>query len=174
MVATRQLGPLGYTKSSVAKAAKAGRLHRLHRGVYVVGYRRLTWHGRCMAAVLASSPSVASHWSAGWLWGLLRTRPGTIHVTCSTSRRVRRRFVVHASDLADADRTVRDGIPVTSVARTILDLAADSHPKTVARFIERADDEKVFDLREMRGLLDRSKGHRGWSKVRAALDAYRP
>ncbi|HKZ14638.1 MAG TPA: hypothetical protein VJL81_12425, partial [Solirubrobacterales bacterium] len=158
----------------MAKAAKAGRLHRLHRGVYVVGYRRLSWHGRCMAAVLASSPSVASHWSAAWLWGLLQSRPGTVHVTSPKGRRAPRPFVVHRSDLAAADRTVRDSIPLTSLPRTILDLAADSRPKTVARFIERADDEKVFDLREMRGLLDRSKGHRGWSKVRAALDAYRP
>jgi predicted transcriptional regulator of viral defense system len=82
VVSTRQLEPLGYGRNSVAKAAKAGRLHRVHRGVYVVGYRRLSWHGRCMAAVLASSPSVASHFSAGWLWGLLQSRPGTVHVTC--------------------------------------------------------------------------------------------
>jgi len=67
---------------------------------------------------------------------------------------------------------VREGIPVTSVSRTILDLAVDSWPKTVARQIERADDLKVFDLREMRDLLDRTKGHRGWAKVHAALDLY--
>jgi hypothetical protein len=49
-----------------------------------------------------------------------------------------------------------------------------SWPKTVARQIERADDPKVFDLREMQDLLDRSAGHRGRANVRAALDAYRP
>jgi hypothetical protein len=69
---------------------------------------------------------------------------------------------------------VREGIPVTSLSRTILDLAVDSWPKTVARQIERADDLKVFDLREMHDLLNRTKGHRGQAKVRAALDAYRP
>jgi hypothetical protein len=174
VVATRQLDGLGYGRNSVAKAAATGRLHRVHRGVYVVGYRRLTWHGRCMAAVLASSPSVASHLSAGWLWGLLRTRPGTVHVTCPKGRRAERSFVVHRSELAAVDRTVRDGIPVTSLPRTILDLAVDSRPKTVGRFIELADELKVFDLREMRELLDRSNGHRGAGKVRAALDAYRP
>jgi hypothetical protein len=82
--------------------------------------------------------------------------------------------VTHTADLPPADRTRRDGIPVTSLARTILDLAVDSRPKTVARFIERADEAKLFDLREMRELLGRSKGHRGRSTVRAALDAYRP
>jgi predicted transcriptional regulator of viral defense system len=172
VVATRQLAALGYSKSSVAKAAKAGRLHRMHRGVYVVGYRRLTWHGRCMAAVLAAYPSVASHWSAAWLWGLLRSRPGTVHVTCPASRRIRREFVVHASDLPDADYTVTEGIPVTSLPRTILDVAVGAQSKTVARYIERADDSKAFDLGEMRELLDRSNGHQGAAKVSATLDAY--
>src|ERR1700679_1037990 len=78
VVATRQLGAFGYTKSSVAKAAKVGRLHRVHRGVYAVGHRELSWKGRCMAAVLASYPSVTSHFSAGWLWGLLQFQPGAV------------------------------------------------------------------------------------------------
>jgi very-short-patch-repair endonuclease len=127
-----------------------------------------------MAAVLASSPSVASHWSAAWLWNLLTRRPGTLHVTCPRSRRARRAFVMHTADRAAVDRAVRDGIPVTSLPRTILDLAVGSHPKTVARRIERADAAKAFDLGEMRDLLDRTAGHRGRVKVRAALAAYRP
>ena len=81
---------------------------------------------------------------------------------------------MHTADLAAVDRAVRDGIPVTSPARTILDLAVDSHPKAIARYIERADAAKAFDLGEMRDLLDRSVGHRGEPRVRAALDAYRP
>jgi AbiEi antitoxin C-terminal domain len=125
-----------------------------------------------MAAVLASSPSVASHLSAAWLWGIIRNRPGTIHVTCPSSRRARRRFVVHAAELPDADRTVRDGIPVTSLARTILDLAVDKRVRDVKRQIQLGDDLKVFDRRAMTALLDRSNGHRGAPKVRAALDIY--
>jgi hypothetical protein len=127
-----------------------------------------------MAAVLAAYPAVASHWSAAWLWGLLQSRPGTLHVTCPRTRHSKRPFVTHAADLPEVDRTVRDGIPVTSLSRTILDVAAGARVKTIARHIERADELKVFDLGEMRALLDRSKGHRGWAKVRATLDAYRP
>ena len=127
-----------------------------------------------MAAVLASYPSVASHLSAGWLWGILRSRPGTVHLTSRSPRPGKRPFVVHRADLAAVDRSIHDGISVTCVARTILDLAVDSWPKTVARYIELADDLKVFDLREMRELLDRSKGHRGVAKVRVALDSHRP
>jgi predicted transcriptional regulator of viral defense system len=172
VVATRQLAELGFGRNSVAKAAKEGRLHRVHRGVYVVGYRRLSWHGRCMAAVLAASPSVASHLSAAWLWGIVRNRPGTIHLTCPSARRSRRSFVVHEGDLSDADRTVRDGIPVTSLPRTILDLSAGRSVQEIRRQIQRAEDAKVFDLRQMRDLLGRSNGHHGETKVRIALETY--
>jgi very-short-patch-repair endonuclease len=125
-----------------------------------------------MAAVLASHPSVASHLSAGWLWGLLLSRPGTIHVTCRSPRPRKRPFLVHTADLAPADLARRDGIPVTSLARTILDLAVDSRERTVRRFIRQADDDRNFDLRAMEDLLDRTKGHRGVAKVRAALEIY--
>jgi hypothetical protein len=126
-----------------------------------------------MAAVLASTPSVASHHSAAWIWGLLRSRPGTLHVTCRSPRSGKRQFVVHRADLAPADRTIRDGIPVTSLARTILDMAVDRPGRTVGRYIQRADDAKLFDRRAMIELLDRTKGHRGGAKVRAALEIYR-
>ncbi len=172
MVATGQLDALGYTRSSVAKAGNAGRLHRVHRGVYVVGQRRITWEGRYMAAVLASYPSVASHLSAAWLWGLMQSRPGTVHITCRSPRPRKRPFVVHRADLMPADLARRDGIPVTSLARTILDLAVDSRERTVARFIRQADDDKNFDLRAMGELLDRTRGHKGRRKVIAALDIY--
>jgi very-short-patch-repair endonuclease len=80
--------------------------------------------------------------------------------------------VTHTADLPRADRAVREGIPLTSLSRTILDLAADSRPRTVGRFIQRADDAKLFDLRAMRELLGRTKGHRGHAKVLAAIDLY--
>jgi hypothetical protein len=125
-----------------------------------------------MAALLASYPSVASHLSAGWLWGLLRSRPGTIHVTSRSPRHGNRDFVEHRADLTRADLARRDGIPVTSLTRTVLDLAVDSRPRTVSRFIRRADEDKTFDLRAMEDLLERTKGHRGQAKVRAALEIY--
>ncbi|MGH2940107.1 MAG: AbiEi antitoxin N-terminal domain-containing protein [Solirubrobacterales bacterium] len=172
VVATRQLDALGYSKSSVAKAARVGRLHRVHRGVYVVGQRSLTWHGRCMAAVLASNPSVASHLSAAWLWGLMRSRPETVHITCRVGRRAERSFVVHRADLTRVDLARRDEIPVTSLSRTILDVAVTSRARTVRRHIQIAEDLQLFDLREMDHLLERTKGHRGQAKVRAALELH--
>ncbi len=172
MVATRQLEALGYGRNAVAKAAGVGRLHRVHRGVYVVGQRRLTWEGRVMAAILASYPSVASHLSAAWIWGLLGSRPDTVHITRRSPHPRRRPFIVHTADLARADLARREGIPVTSLSRTILDVAVTSRPGTVRRHLRIADDEKLFDLREMHDLLERTKGHKGQAKVRAALEPY--
>jgi very-short-patch-repair endonuclease len=81
---------------------------------------------------------------------------------------------VHVCDLAVEDRTFRDGIPVTSLSRTILDISVGARVGTVGRYIERADEAKVFDLRELRALLDRLRGHNGAPRVQAALDAYQP
>jgi very-short-patch-repair endonuclease len=79
---------------------------------------------------------------------------------------------VHRADLTRADLARRDGIPVTSLARTILDLAVNSRERTVRRYIRTADDDKTFDLRAMEDLLERTKGHRGQAQVRAALEIY--
>lgn len=172
VVATRQLKPLGYSRSSVSKAAAAGRLRRLHRGVYAVGHEDLRWEGRCMAAVLACAPAVASHFTAAWLWGLLRSRPGTFHLTAATARRQRRGFVLHCTQLDPADLTERDGIPATALARTYLDLAALA-PRRVERFLERGEELQLFDLREIDAAVRRAAGHPGRGPLRRALSIYR-
>jgi hypothetical protein len=125
-----------------------------------------------MAAVLASYPSVASHLSAAWLWGLLASRPETMHITRRSRQSGKRPFVVHRAELEQRDLARRDEIPVTSLSRTILDVAVTSRLRTVRRHIQLADDLKLFDLREMEDLLGRTKGHRGGAKVRAALALY--
>jgi very-short-patch-repair endonuclease len=173
VVSTRQLDGLGYSPSSAAKAAKAGRLRRVHRGVYAVGHEPLTWEGRCLAAVLAARPAVASHLSAAWLWGILRNRPGTIHVTAPASRRARRAFVVHCADLAARDRTTREAIPVTSLARTQLDLAAMLSMHRLESVLERSEERRHFDLVALEDVLDRAGHHPGVGKLRRALAIYR-
>jgi hypothetical protein len=183
VVSTRQLKALGYGRNSASKANGVGRLHRVHRGVYRVGYRRLTWEGRCMAAVLAAAPNparrghspvVASHYAAAWLWDLLRYRPETIHVTVPSQRRARRPFAVHVADLAARDRALREGIPVTSLPRTLLDLAAGLRPEQLASALQRGEERKLLDLRTLDEVLARTSHHPGASALRRALDIYRP
>ncbi|MBK5219391.1 MAG: hypothetical protein JJE35_06375 [Thermoleophilia bacterium] len=173
VVSTRQLNRLGYGRNSASKANGVGRLRRIYRGVYAVGHEPLTWHGRCMAAVLASRPAVASHLSAGYVSGLLRYRPETIQVTAPTSRRSKREFRVHAAALQAAEITEVDGIPVTSLARTYLDLAAMLSEPSLQRVLERAEELRIFDLGPVEELLARAGGHPGAGKLRRALAIYR-
>ena len=58
VVSAAQLGPAGIDKDAVPRRVKACRIHRIHRGVYAVGHTRLTFEGRCMAAVLALGGAV--------------------------------------------------------------------------------------------------------------------
>jgi predicted transcriptional regulator of viral defense system len=72
VVGRDQLVALGMGEGAIESRLKRGRLHRFHRGVYVVGYRRINWKGRWMAAVLASgSGACLSHRSAARLWQLM-------------------------------------------------------------------------------------------------------
>src|SRR5690348_9410116 len=178
VVSARQLASIGYSRSSAAKAAGVARLHRLHHGVYAVGHRRLSWHSRCWAGVLGAEanetdevvwPAVASHGSAAYLWGLYRYAPETIDVTAPIRRRARRRFRVHFSSiLAAEDRGEREGIPVTSVPRTLLDLAIRAQPHRLDRLLERAEELDLLDVTAVEALLERSGGHRGRGRLRRA------
>ena len=174
VVSTRQLDALGYSRKVAAHAARTGRLHRLHRGVYAVGHRRLTWEGHCLAAVLAHAPALASHTSAGWLWGLGRSRPASFHLTAPTGRRWQRGVRVHTARLQPEDTGERDSIPVTSLPRTLLDLAAERAPPQVENLLDRAEERKLLDLRALEPLLARTRGHPGHRRLTAALRIYRP
>jgi very-short-patch-repair endonuclease len=127
-----------------------------------------------MAATLACAPAVASHLTAARLWGLLRSQPGTIHLTAPTQRHPRRGFVVHCARLAEVDIAVEDGIPVTGWARTALDLAAMSSDPQIGRMLERSEELKIFDLATLDDALGRSSHHPGAGRLRRALDIYRP
>jgi very-short-patch-repair endonuclease len=176
VVSIRQLRRLGYTHSSVQKGVAGGRLHRLHQGVFAVGHTNLSLHGRCLAAVLASGPrSLLSHYSAGWLLGLMATRPVPVHVTASIPRKRRDGVRIHRSEtLIDRDRSLEEGIPVTSVARTALDLAAALRFRNLRRLIRRSEELNVFDLADFRSVLARNQGHRGAAPLSRALAVYEP
>jgi putative AbiEi antitoxin of type IV toxin-antitoxin system len=174
VVSIRQLEGLGYARDAISYASRSGRLHRLHRGVYAVGHRSLTWHSRCLAAVLAcGTNAVASHVSAAWLWGLLRTRPETFHVTSPRRRHAKDGIRLHFAQLVDEDYSRRDAIPVTALPRTFLDLAACVSASRLDRAVERAEELQLFDLKAMDALLRRAGGHPGVGRLRRALAIYR-
>jgi very-short-patch-repair endonuclease len=167
---------LGYTHKSVGRAVEAGRLHRLYHGVYAVGHTNLSLEGRCLAGVLASgSGSLLSHYSAAWLLGLISTRPIPVHVTTPIPRKRRDGIRIHRSEtLIERDRTMEREIPVTAVARTALDLAAGVRFRTLRRVIRRAEELRVFDLKDFRSILTRNQGHHGAARLSRALAVYEP
>jgi predicted transcriptional regulator of viral defense system/very-short-patch-repair endonuclease len=174
VVATRQLLQIGFTERAISHAAASGRLHRTHRGVYAVGHTQLTAHGHQLAAVLACGrEAVLSHGSAAWLWDLSPTRPSTPHVTVPHRGHGRRSIRVHhAPGLAATDRGLRESIPVTSIARTLLDLAAVASRQRIERLVEAAERSRALDLRHIEPLLSRAGGHRGAARLRSALALY--
>jgi very-short-patch-repair endonuclease len=120
-------------------------------------------------------PAVASHGSAAYLWGLYRYAPDTIDVTAPIRRRAKRPFRVHFSSiLAPEDREEREGIPVTSVPRMLLDLAIRARPDQLDRLLERAEERDLLDVAAIEALLARVGGHRGRGRLARALALYQP
>jgi very-short-patch-repair endonuclease len=173
VVATWQLVALGWTYDDVRYRARIGRLHRIHRGVYAVGYRTLTPKGHRMAAVLAYGPeAMLSHRSAAAHWGI--GQPSwKIDVTTPRRRPSRAKIRAHHSTLHPEDITIHDGIPTTSVARTILDLASQLNDDRLASLIEDADRKQRFDLRALERAMARRPHAAGIRRLNAVLAVYR-
>jgi very-short-patch-repair endonuclease len=154
-------------RGAVERALRSGRLHRLYRGVYAVGHSHLGREGRRLAAVLACGEGAAlSHRSAASHWGLLDTQSAFIDVTARRSREGVRGIRLHtARSLAPQDTTTHEGIPITSVARTLLDLAVTVRPDRLERALAQAERLQLYDYTAISDVLSRSNGHRG----RAAL-----
>ena len=177
VVSIRQLRKrVGFSDSRVKREVQSSRLHRVHRGVYAVGYRMLSPHGHCLAAVLACGPrALLSHRSAAWLWGLARQGPAPFEVLAPERRKPRPPIRLHhARDLRDQDRALEQNIPVTSLARTLLDYAATVNRERLDKGIERAEELQLLDLRAVDELLGRTAGHPGHGRLRKALALYRP
>ena len=147
VVARGQLLALGLSAQSVDRAVRGGRLQLLHRGVYGVGHRALTVEGRWMAATLATD-GVLSHATAAAAWDL-RPRAGAIHVISRSGGR-RAGLRVHRSrTLTPDDTTTLRGIPMTTPARTIIDLAHTLEGRPLEQALDRADQLRLLDFAEL-------------------------
>ena len=174
-VATRQLLALGLTRQAVARRAADGRLHRVHHGVYAVGHPVLTRRGRLMAAVLAGGEgAVLSHASAAAFWGLRRSDAERIDISVRRSGREKRDGLrIHRPRTLRPDEiTTRDGIPVTTPARTVLDLAATLGRRPLERILDRVEVLELTDYPALHRMADAHPGHRGAPRLRAALDTH--
>jgi very-short-patch-repair endonuclease len=142
IVTFAQLVSLGFHPRAISHRAAAGKLHRVYRGVYGVGHASLSSEGRWFAAVAAcGKEALLSHRSAAQLWRMLPVGSGAIHVTAAgTAGRARRRGLVihHSSSLPKTDRTRRNGIAVTTPARTLADLHRTEPANVVRRALRQA------------------------------------
>jgi hypothetical protein len=169
VVARGQLLALGLGPDAVNYRLRLGRLHPLHRGVYAVGQRQLRREARWMAAVLAHGPgAVLSHRPGAAHWQILRDR-GPCEVTVAKARRSRSGIRVHKARLPADEVTVHEGIPVTTVPRTLFDLAAVISQRELERAINEAEVLRLWDELSLDRLLDRYPGHKGNGAIRAAL-----
>ena len=173
MVALRQLQLLGLSKSAVSRRARRGRFHRIHRGVYAVGHPKLTGYGHWMAAVLACGPrAVLSHRSTAGLWGVRpdNRRKSDVSVP-SPSARTKQAIEIHRSVTLTADDvTTVEGIPCTTLARTLVDLGDVVNRRAVERAVEQAEVLRLFDLHEVQRAMERAGPRRGTGLLSSVLE----
>jgi hypothetical protein len=163
VISVAQLLALGFGRSAIKNRVRTGRLHRVYRGVYAVGHSRIGYLGRCMAAVLACGAGAAlSHRAAGQLHGL---RTGSwIEVTIPRGRHGPRGIRLHETRRPPPTAEV-DGIPVTSLGRTLVDLAdVVSRTRLEGAFAD-AERLRILDLREVQPI----RGRRGTRNLEAVL-----
>ena len=131
-----ELRSCGLSRNAVESRVRNGHLHPLYRGVYAVGHTKLTLEGAFLAAVKACGPTAhLSHFSAAALYGLVRWDYRYPQVTVTAKRR-HAGIRIHRTTIPDA--THHKGIPVTTPARTLIDLAGQLDYRTLRRTVREA------------------------------------
>jgi very-short-patch-repair endonuclease len=171
VVTRAQLLAAGYGPAAVASWVRTGRLYTLHRGVFSVGYISPSPYARMMAAALACGPNSAiSHLSAATLWGIAEHRPNRVDVT-TTDRRSHRGIAVHwTRRLTGEDVTRRNNIPVTTLARTLVDLASTLDARALARVLNEARIRYRLHDATLEAALGALPRRKGTPQLRALLD----
>lgn len=177
VVATAQLLALGFTRPALTRRVEQGRLHRLRDGVYAVGHTRLGAAGFRWAAVLSGGPgAVSTHQSAAAAWDVLPQRGAIQHITVlpGNGSRSRAGLRVHRTRLTHDDVTLHDGMPLTTLARTLIDLGDHVHAAQVRRAFVRAEQLRLIDVDAIVAALERAGRRRGPAIMRGLLRAYDP
>jgi Transcriptional regulator, AbiEi antitoxin/Protein of unknown function (DUF559) len=175
VVAKRQLAAHGLGRGAIANRVKLGHLHPVHRGVYAVGQRRLTRYGRWMAAVLAGGDrALLSYASAAALWGLVDSRRGPVDVTAPSGRGGRAGIALHRNEIPGDERATSAHIPVTSVPRTLVDLAGVLDEGGLRRAFEEADRLRLLDMGALVLSCERAKRRRRIRNLWALIEEARP
>lgn len=166
---------MGLDWGAIKYRVEVAELHRLHAGVYAVGHRAISRRGQWMAAVLAGGEgAVLSHRHASELAGFRETIADEIDVTVQRHRGSRTGIVFHEALLHPADLAEIDGIPVTAVPRTLLDLASQLSVRQFEKAFWEAERLGLIASHDLRAFLARSHGRRGMGQLRRLSDRVLP
>jgi very-short-patch-repair endonuclease/predicted transcriptional regulator of viral defense system len=177
VISLPQLKSLGLGPSGVRRRVAVGKLQRLHRGVYAIGLARRSVEATYMAAVLACGPkAVLFHRSAADHLGLRPCSRRAVDVTVpGRAGKERSGIDVHrATGLDERDAQTVRGIPCTTVARTLLDLATTIDKTALERAVEQAEKLRIFDLAAVVDVTTRAGDQRRAAALREALATYAP
>lgn len=173
VVTRQQLLALGFGKRAIEHRVERRRLHLIAHGVYAVGWPGMTPTRRWMAAVLACGEgALLSHRSAAALWAIGSERQGVIDISVTRRCELRRPglHVRGRPTLPPGDIVIRDGIPVTSPIRTLIDIGAELEPVGLERSVNEADKRDLVDPETLRAELDGHAGEPGVKVLRKLLD----
>ena len=169
VVSRAQLSELGLGRRAIGHRLELGRLRPVYRGVYTIGHRLLTQHGRWMAAVLACGPgAVLSHRAAASLWNI---RGGTrVEVTVPGAKHARPGIRLHRANLPADETTTHHGIPTTTVPRTLLDLSAVVQRHELRSAVRQAEQQRLGDRLWLGHMVERYPRKPGVPAIRALIE----
>lgn len=171
-----QLRAAGVSTRNASHQASDGRLHRIHRGVYTVGHRSITRHTHLRAALLACGEgAVLSHGTAAAFHHLFDEWPHFVDITVpvEAGRKVDGIRCRRCRYPEPEEIEVRNGIAVTTLARTLVDLAGILRLPDLRKVVGRAAIRRKLDLQAIDIAIYNAKGRRGLKKLELALVPYR-
>jgi hypothetical protein len=119
--------------------------------------------------------AVASHHAAAWMWEVRRLGAGRFHVTVPVRRKAPPGIELHCvRNLHEEDRASVEGIPVTSLARTLVDEGSLLSVTELRRTFEEADRRGLLDANAVQRACERGRGRKGVANARVALRDYEP
>ena len=177
VVSYAQLLRIGLSPREIDLRHDRGRLHAIHRGAYAVGHPAVSVEGRRWAAVLAlGEDAFLSHHTAADAYEIRKSSSALVHVTVRgrVGRKRRAGIRIHRPQLLPDDEvTTLRRLPITTPARTLLDLAAAGlRGRPLEAALDQASVSGVLDFADLRGLLARYPRRSGTRSLRAQLSRY--
>ncbi|HWW67770.1 MAG TPA: type IV toxin-antitoxin system AbiEi family antitoxin, partial [Solirubrobacterales bacterium] len=173
-MARAQLLALGFKPDAIEGRLDLHRLIHVHRTVYAVGHGHLTRRSRMTAAVLACGDgALLSHRSAAELWGIGGHAASAVDVNAPRGRQglPRRTGIrLHRSKIDAEDRANQAGIPATTVARTLFDLAEVVERMRLERAWEEADRLGLLQIGAVERVCERGRGRHALRPIRRLLE----